>query len=739
VLPHLKPEQVEGHSWLEWMTPERQAIAQAAFDRLVQTLEVQSFETLGVGPAGQPTWYLTRLSPVVRDGKLESITLVSDDITARKEASMALSASEERYRALIEQAPVPIGIHRAGRPIYTNPAHQRLFGMHALEAVDSVLDLVAPEYRQAVIERFNRRAAGDNSEPDYELIGLRRDGSRFPCRTSVVPVQLPDGPATMVFHTDLTSIRRTMDALRASEERFRTLLEQSAEGVLVIDETGAVTEWNLALERITGVSRTEALGRFAWDVLCELAPASAEQGTRDKLQASMLEALSGDPARQLRSEANIRNRRGEERGVQQTSFAIRLAGKPSLGVLFQDITERKRAEAARQKAERQLHEARKLEALGTLSGGVAHDFNNLLAVMLSNAEVLQGWLGADDPKRELVDEILSSSLRARDLVRRILSFARRQEPSRRIARLESVVGEALKTVRASLPPNVAIRFVGDPSTPQVQLDTTQLHQVVTNLATNAAHAMGNAGGTVMMEVAAADLTAADAVARPEQRPGRFARLTVRDDGHGMSSETLAHIFEPFFTTKAPGRGTGLGLSIVHGIVAAHDGFISVDSAPGHGSAFHLYFPASENAAGEQAATEIPRVTLPRALRILLVDDEEMVLRASARLLSGQGLEVSSYQQPRAALELVAAHPSRFDIALIDLSMPEMSGLELAARLSAVNPGLPILLSSGNASGVDLEQARRAGIREIIAKPYDYRTLVEAVGRINLPLGTATES
>jgi CheY-like chemotaxis protein len=241
--------------------------------------------------------------------------------------------------------------------------------------------------------------------------------------------------------------------------------------------------------------------------------------------------------------------------------------------------------------------------------------------------------------------------------------------------------------------------------------------------------MGAAAGTLRVEIGPAVFSPEECSQRPQLRPGRFARLSVRDTGSGMAPGTLARIFEPFFTTKPLGQGTGLGLAIVHGIVASHEGFITVESRPGEGTAFHLHFPAHEAPAGSvPQQQESTMSTVPSALRVLLVDDEELVLRASGRMLSKKGLLVTPLSSPKAALELFANDPAAFDAALVDLAMPEMSGVELATRLTALRPGFPVLLASGNASALGPEQARRAGIREIVGKPYDAKTLLDAVER-----------
>jgi PAS domain S-box-containing protein len=599
VLPDLRREQVIGSDWLEWVPEPFRPEARRRFERLLSTRAPQEFETQGHGPGGRQVWYLTRLSPNFSpDGALSSIGLITDDIDARKQAALLLAESEERFRALIEQAPMPIGIHRKGASVYANRAFLSLYGLASVQGVD-LLGLVAPESRAAVQERIRRRIAGLPAETEYEYLGLRADGSTFPCSVKVVPAQLSDGPATLVFHTDLT--------------------------------------------------------------------------------------------------------------------------------------ERRDAEEARRQAELQLHQAQKLEALGTLSGGIAHDFNNLLAVVLVDAEALLEQLPQGD-ERLLAQEIHASAERARELVRSILTFARKQEPARSPAQLELVVAGALKLIHAPLSPRVSIQLRAAAGLPEALVDEGQLHQVILNLATNAAHAMGSEGGALEVSLEAVAIGPQEAAARPELRSGRFVRLTVRDSGAGMDEATQKRIFEPFFTTKPVGQGTGLGLSIVHGIVARHEGFITVESRPGQGAAFHLFFPALEGQAAPSPQQEESHMSpAPNALRVLLVDDEELVLRASGRMLVKKGLQVTPFASPLQALEAFCAAPADFDCALIDLAMPEMSGLELATRLTAARPGFPVLLASGNASALGPDQARKAGIRDVVGKPYDAKTLLEAVQKATAPV------
>jgi CheY-like chemotaxis protein len=312
-------------------------------------------------------------------------------------------------------------------------------------------------------------------------------------------------------------------------------------------------------------------------------------------------------------------------------------------------------------------------------------------------------------------------------VRRILTFSRQQPQERKLMKLQPVVEEALKLLRASLPAMTEIRATFIPEEPAVLADATRIHQVIMNLGTNASHAMGEKG---VLEVREAMINVDADLARtsPELRVGRFVRLTVSDSGCGMDRETLARIFDPFFTTKPQGEGTGLGLSAVHGIMKANDGAITVYSEPDLGTAFHLYFPVAEGGVPEAA---VPAAPPPRGHgeRLLYVDDEEPLVYLTTQVLGRLGYEVTGFVEAEAALEAFLAEPDRFDVIITDLSMPRLSGRDLAARILQVRPNIPIILATGYIRPQDTEGARRLGIRDLILKPNTVEDLSHTLYRI----------
>jgi signal transduction histidine kinase/DNA-binding response OmpR family regulator len=398
-----------------------------------------------------------------------------------------------------------------------------------------------------------------------------------------------------------------------------------------------------------------------------------------------------------------------------------------LGIV-QDITARKEAENRRQLLEQQLFRSQKMEALGNLAGGIAHDFNNILTAILGHSGLLKLEL-ADMPHssncQTSVAEIDNAGERARDIIRQILTFSRLQPTERHAVVFSKVVEDALRLVRST---------IGKINKVQVTLSTdrvvtaneTQIQQILLNLCTNAAQAMAPAGGTVTVTLSAIDIEASAGGSRPALQPGPYVRLSVSDTGAGMEPSVLEHIFEPFYTTKSPGEGTGLGLAVVHGIVQSHEGTIGVESIPGRGTTFSLYFPAATATEKPTASAQSTAQPDGRGQTVLVVDDEPSVARTCAQLLERLNYRPTAMTDPGQARELFEQNPQAFDAVIVDFLMPRLTGPDLARALWTKRPDLPIILVAGFGGQMDATRAREGGFEDLLTKPFTAATLATAL-------------
>jgi PAS domain S-box-containing protein len=387
--------------------------------------------------------------------------------------------------------------------------------------------------------------------------------------------------------------------------------------------------------------------------------------------------------------------------------------------LIEETRERERAEAL-------LRQAQKMEALGTLSGGIAHDFNNILAAIVGFSELALGRAAPGSQEKHHLQRIFEAGLRGRALIKQMLTFSRKTEQDKKPLQLSGIIEETMKLLGPSIPATISIRTDVRGESGLIFADPTQMEQVVMNLCTNAAFAMRERGGVLHVELSDVSVSASDG--NPHGiKPGRYTRLTVRDTGAGMSPDITDKIFDPFFTTKQPGEGTGLGLSVVHGIVKQHDGYITVESTPGKGSTFAVYFPMiaggrETDAAGDH---EIPT----GSERILFVDDEEPLVELGEEVLAELGYEVTSRMSSGEALELLKADPHRFDLVITDQTMPEMTGVELAREILALRADMPIIMCTGFSHAVDADKAGSAGIRAFAMKPLTKREIARTIRRV----------
>ena len=621
------------------------------------------------------------------DAQGEVVRLVGTNIdrTDRKLAEHALAESESRYRVALEAANLGAWRHDFATDLIrfdTRAADH--FGFETVEVpFPELMSRIHPDdlerIRHNVAATLDPAVSSGRYTTEHRVV--HRGGAvRWLSVQACVHFDGEGAARRPVFTTgttlDITERKRAQELLRESEEKYRTLAEFASEWVYWLTPDGQFNYVSPSCERITGYQPAEF----------QQQPALLQTIVHpDDQQAFSCHVHDAAESKVDSAEVEFRiiTRSGTVRWIAHSCRRICSRDGTFLGRRAgnRDITERVRAEEARAQLEAQLRLAQKMEALGTLAGGVAHDFNNILGAIIGNVELAAQDVGRNHPALESLDEIRKASRRAKDLVQRILAFSRLQPHPQSIISLRPVLAEAVTLLRATLPAGIELAATFDADAPMVLADATQVHQVVMNLCTNAWQAMGGHGGRIdiRLDGVTLDADAEEAVVNPALRPGRAARLSVTDTGSGMDPATLERIFEPFFTTKPVGQGTGLGLSVVHGIVKAQGGTISVTSQPGKGTTFTLYFPAAdvaEEGVAPAAAAPDPSPATSNH-HVLYLDDEEALVFLVTRTLERLGYSVSGYTRVEEALAAVRADSGQFDLLVTDLNMPGQSGLEVA--------------------------------------------------------------
>lgn len=367
------------------------------------------------------------------------------------------------------------------------------------------------------------------------------------------------------------------------------------------------------------------------------------------------------------------------------------------------------------KYERQLQQVLKIQAIGTLAGGIAHDFNNILFPIVGYTELTMDEVSKDSVAHNNLAEILKAANRARDLVQQILTFSRQSVQERKPTKVQDIIKEALKLLRASIPASIEIIHEIDEDCRPVMGDPTQIHQVIINLCTNAYQAMQDKGGKLTVSLKQVDIGYEVTVEKIGMQPGRHLQLLVIDEGCGMEPSVLDRIFEPYYTTKEQGKGTGLGLSVIHGIVKNHGGDITVTSCPGKGSTFQVYLPVIED---DVVATELEPTNgaAKGNEHILLIDDEEQIVSMEQQMLENLGYHVTARTDSEEALKEFSQHPQNFDLVITDMTMPRMTGDQLAQKLLDINSAIPVILCTGFNEDITEEKALAMGIQKFVMKP-----------------------
>jgi PAS domain S-box-containing protein len=547
-------------------------------------------------------------------------------------------------------------------------------------------------------------------------------------QTFLIPLRNEAGRIHRIagFTRDVTEQTMAEQALRVSEEKFSKAFRSCPDAISVSDaDSGRFMEVNEGFERLFQCKAAEVIGQTSLDMRLWANPAD-----RDKL---LLAIRARGAVRNF--EATVRTRKGELRPCILAAETVQIGGRSCLVLVTRDITEQREAERVQEELAAQLRQAQKLEALGQLAGGIAHDFNNILTAIMAYTELASIDLERPWEVRGHLEQVQAASNRARDLVRRILTFSRQRKQERRPVQLRSLVEEAVSLIQSTLPATIEVESRLSPDSPVVLADLSQVHQVLMNLCTNSGYAMRDRPGRLVVCLERVHVDAALVRSQPDLREGCYALLSVSDTGSGMAPEVMKRVFEPFFTTKPPGEGTGLGLSVVHGIMQDHEGAVLVESRLGHGTTFRLFFP-EEISVATLAPSSVP-VWLPgRGERVLFIDDEQALCDSTRLILEKLGYKATVQSSPVAALEDFRKHPEDFDLVITDLTMPFITGMELAREVLSLRPELPVLVASGFSGVWTAEKVRAEGVRDLLTKPLTASALSVAIRRV---LDVTTES
>ncbi len=634
----------------------------------------------------------------------------------RNRAQRKLQESEERYRSIFENA-VEGFFQRTPeeRFIDVNPAFAHMLGYSSpREFISAVSDLENQLYvNPGDRHRYEKIIRKNGYIKNFELQAKRKDGSIIWVSSTASAVYDKNGKIIRYEGSTVDITER-----KQAEEHYKRLLaaiENIAEAVVITDLSGNILYTNPTFEKITGYAKEEVIGEN---------PRILKSGKQD--------SVFYDKLWQTITSGEIWYGRFIDRKKNGSFYTEDTTISPvfneSGGII--NFVAVKRDITNDIMMERKLQQSQKMESIGVLAGGIAHDFNNILFPIIGYTEMMMRDAEEDHPWKNRLNSIYKSCLRASDLVKQILTFARQEKSDTKLMKMQPIIKEALKLIRSTIPATIEIKQNINPKCGAIKVDPTQIHQIVMNLTTNAYHAMEDTGGKMTVSLKEIHLDKDDAQqSSGDMNPGYYACLSVTDTGIGMDKTIIENIFTPFFTTKEKGKGTGMGLSVVHGIVKKAGGSINVYSEPGKGTTFNVYLPVIESDSYESSST-VTDSPVPRGTgHILLVDDENEILKMEKDVLEHLGYQVTSRNSSTEALELFKNSFHKFDLVITDLVMPNMPGDKLAAELLKLRPDIPILLCTGFSEVMSEEKAASMGIHGFLLKPVVIKDLAKKIGEV----------
>lgn len=641
------------------------------------------------------------------------------DVTHIKHSALDLVQAQKQYHTLFKHSPDPILIHDGETILDANPATFTALGL--TDKTDLIgknpLAMVHPEDRDKAAHRIKILISAKSPLEAAEFRILTSSNTERIVLATPVLVIFKSKQAIMVTYHDITDRKKAEEALRESEDRFRTLFEKAPISYQSLDEAGILIEINETFCALLGYERDELLGKNFSSLLD---PESKHIFKENFPKFKTRGFVKDVPFRLKKKDGNY--------------VDILLDGKigyhsdgsfKQTHCVFADISERKRLEAENKIIEQQLRRSQRLEAVGTMVGGISHELNNVFQSMFLYGGLVESELPNEGKVKSHFQQLLKQGERARDIVKQILTFSRNTNVEMKPQAIQKLIVEALVLEQASVPANIEIIQNIDPNCGMILCDNTQIHQIMLNLCNNASHAMRNAGG--VLTISLHQISAVFVEGQPEVQ---VVELKVGDNGHGMEDETLEKIFDPFFTTKEIGSGTGLGLSVIHGIVKMMQGQITVESQVDQGTTFRLLFPIVEGGEEQIKILDSSSAEGP-SKSILLVDDDDNIRKVTSAILASKDFKVEEATDGLEALSLFKSNPEKYDLIVTDLSMPNMTGTELANEIRKMNPSIPILLSTGHLGTGEQDEYEASGITGSIKKPWTIDQLVAKISDLQI--------
>ncbi len=700
------PEQITGKHALDFIAD----VDGYIFSKLKfaeQNFSITNMETTEKDQYGNIHYFENSYIGELSDDRLVRMWGIQRDTTEKRRLQVQLRESENRYRNLVEQAnDMVLVFNNRGEFVFANKRFFELTHFAADEIWGKPISaIVHPENADDVMQKVHEQFDSPEKHLRYTLKLVTRFNEERIVELGFTTLRAGEKvTGILAIGRDVTAEESVKTALHESEEKYRSLVEHSLLGVLVIQNEMIV----YANQTLSNLFETE---------LASLQGVSLDSFVHPNDYVQLFEKFSEaalNPNEDVQFTIRVVTPSGKMKSLDGWAAGITYLGKPAIQAAVVDVTDTKRLEE-------QLIQSQKMESVGQLASGVAHDFNNLLGSIYAAIEILKRKYAAADPNlKKYIDILDASAQRAAELTSQLLTFSRQRESDIKPARLNDIVNDSMKILIRSIGKNIKIESVLDPNLYTIEADPSQIESVILNLGINSRDAMPN-GGTLRIETSNIEFTPRIIQQIPDARPGKYARMAVSDTGIGMDQDTQRKIFEPFFTTKPIGKGTGLGLSIVYGIIKNHKGFINVYSEPDRGTTFRIYFPATDKTPLDETAA-VPKATPRGTETILIIDDEITLLDLTSEILKGLGYKVITAEGALEGIKTYKERHAEVDLVILDMLMPEMTGTEVYPLLKNINPDITVLLATGLSVGEKVDDLISMGVSDVIGKPYSVNDL-----------------